>query len=82
MITSLTYHHQDLRKLIFEAPFVGAHSRAPLLYMVFVRKSWPQQDCLSSKSDRIYGKLSALVIGYTISPTSKADRVWHWVEVR
>jgi hypothetical protein len=30
---------QDLRKLIFEAPLVGAHGRAPRLYMVFVRKS-------------------------------------------
>jgi hypothetical protein len=30
---------QDLRKLAFEAPLVGAHRRAPSLYVEFLRKS-------------------------------------------
>jgi hypothetical protein len=30
---------QDLRKLAFEAPLVGAHRRAPSLYVEFSRKS-------------------------------------------
>jgi hypothetical protein len=31
---------QDLRKLAFEAPLVGAHRRAPSPYVEFLRKSW------------------------------------------
>jgi hypothetical protein len=45
---------QNLRKLTVEAPLVGAHVRAPSLYVEFLRKPYGKSFSFSTKTLRTF----------------------------